>query len=216
MNSESEVRLVELLCSRLCHDLVSPIGAIHNGLELLAQEEGDMEEEIISLLSKSSDEASRRLRFFRVAFGQAGGSAEMLSFTEGRALLDGFLKGGRISLDWTEKVEPSAPIARGSVKLLLNMALLASETLPYGGGLAVVPSCHSGGTRLEVVAHGEKAAFKDGLAEALQREMPVEDLNPRNVLAYFLAFLANRFDFALSVRRDTGAVTLQATHGSEN
>jgi len=76
--TEQELRLVELLCSRLCHDLVSPIGAIHNGLELLEENELEMEKEILGLLRKSSIEASCRLRFFRVAFGQASGSTEML------------------------------------------------------------------------------------------------------------------------------------------
>lgn len=209
---EPEVRLVELLCSRLCHDLVSPIGAIHNGLELLAQEDAGMEGEIIGLLSKSSDEASRRLRFFRVAFGQASGSAETLSLEEGKVFVDGFLKEGRVSFDWKEKIDPSAPIAKGSVKLLLNMALLASEALPYGGTLTVLPICHPGETILEVVAQGDRAAFKDEVTAALRLETPVEGLSPRIAPAYFLALLARRFDFVLTIHPGTEAVALKATN----
>ena len=138
--TELELRLVELLCSRLCHDLVSPIGAIHNGLELLAQNEPEMEKEILGLLRKSSAEASCRLRFFRVAFGQAGGSTETLPLEEGRELLAGLLKEGRITLDWqATEVTPSVPVIKGTVKLLLNMALIASEALPRGGPCPLFP-----------------------------------------------------------------------------
>ncbi len=208
---EQELRLAELLCSRLCHDLVSPIGAIHNGLELLAQNESEMEAEILGLLSKSSAEASRRLRFFRVAFGQAGGSADALSLEEGKELMGGFLKEGRVGLDWKKEDRvASAPVARGAVKLLLNMALVASEALPKGGTVSVAPICRPGETLFEVTAQGDGAALKEEVASALRLEMSFEALTPRIAPAYFLAFLMRRYEFSLQVLSDADRVVLRA------
>ncbi|PCJ58766.1 MAG: histidine phosphotransferase [Rhodospirillaceae bacterium] len=211
--TEQELRLVELLCSRLCHDLVSPIGAIHNGLELLAENEPEMEKEILGLLIKSSVEASCRLRFFRVAFGQASGSTEMLPLEEGKGLLDGFLKEGRVALDWqAAEAAPSGPVAKGAVKLLLNMALIASEALPRGGAVSVVPVCHVDKNIFEVTARGEDAALKDEIVSALHFDLLPEKLTPRIAPACFLALLVRKYGFSLAVLPNSGSVTLRVTN----
>lgn len=212
VDTDIEIHLAELLCSRLCHDLVSPVGAIHNGLELLAQDASEMEAEVLGLLHRSSDEASRRLRFFRAAFGQGGGAAETLPLGEGRALLEGYLGGGRIHLGWREEVDPLASLANGSVKLLLNMALLASEALPQGGDLIVAVACQTDKTILEVAAKGKSVFFKNETVEALRLSLPVEKLNPRNVPAYFLARLLGKFGFTLTSNLHTDAITLKVAH----
>jgi len=216
--TELELRLAELLCSRLCHDLVSPIGAIHNGLELLAQNEPEMEKEILNLLSKSSAEASCRMRFFRVAFGQASGSMETLPLEEGRDLLDGLLKEGRVTLDWQEPAAaaPSTSVAKGAVKLLLNMALLASEALPRGGTVSVVPICHADESIFEVTARGKDAVFKDEVVSALRFELPYEKLTPRIAPAYFFALLVRKYGFSLAVLPNSGSVTLRVTNARKH
>ncbi len=209
---ELELRLVELLCSRLCHDLVSPIGAIHNGLELLEQNEPEMEKEILSLLSKSSAEASCRLRFFRVAFGQASGSMETLPLEEGKGLLDGLLKEGRVTLDWqVSEIASSVSVPKGIVKLLLNMALIASEALPRGGALSVVSICHADKSIFEVTARGEDVVLKNEVVSALRSDLPYEKLTPRLAPAYFLALLVHRYGFSLAVLQNSESVTLRVT-----
>lgn len=211
LETEFEVRLVELLCSRLCHDLVSPVGAIHNGLELLAENEPEMEKEILGLLSKSSAEASCRLRFFRVAFGYASGSMEALPLEEGRRLLAGFLKEGRVALDWPGiETVASVPAAKGAVKLLLNMALIASEALPKGGTVSVMSDMDE--SILEVTARGEGVALKDDVLSALRLDLSPEALTPRIAPACFLALLFRKYGFSLAVLPDSGSITFRMTN----
>src|SRR5262245_66554930 len=101
--SEHDTLLANLLCSRLCHDLVGPVGAIGNGLEVLADEDdAEMRRQAIELLTFSAEEASRRLKFYRLAFGAAGGGEVALSLGEAREASRGLLTGGQVGLDWPD------------------------------------------------------------------------------------------------------------------
>src|SRR5215213_9213052 len=96
------VDLASLLCSRLCHDLMSPVGALNNGMELLADEQDpDMREKCLELLNESARASANKLKFFRLAFGAAGGFGDLIDTREARAALDGlFGADGRVELGW--------------------------------------------------------------------------------------------------------------------
>jgi len=134
--SDSSIEFASLLCSRLCHDLLSPVGAMNNGLELLADEEDpDMRARVMELLADSARASSDRLKFFRLAFGSGGGFGEELDANEVRAAVEGLVRSNaRISLGWLVET-PTIP--KTGAKILLNLAMIAFDALVRGGRLDV-------------------------------------------------------------------------------
>src|SRR3954465_9059623 len=130
------VDLASLLCSRLCHDLMSPVGALNNGIELLADETApDMRDKCLELLADSARASANKLKFFRLAFGAAGGFGDSVDTSEAQAALAGvFGPERRIEVGW---VVSDGKLPKGAVKLLLNIALLAGDALVRGGRLDV-------------------------------------------------------------------------------
>ena len=85
--------LASLLCSRLCHDMLSPVGALTNGLELLADEKDpEMRQRCFELLEQSAKTSANKLKFFRLAFGAAGGFGDMVPVSEARSLIDSLVQ----------------------------------------------------------------------------------------------------------------------------
>lgn len=132
--SDNSVEFASLLCSRLCHDLLSPVGAMTNGLELLADEDDpDMRARVMELLADSARASADRLKFFRLAFGAGGGFGDTIATGEVRAAVEGLVRGNaRIELGWLVEV-PSIP--KTAAKILLNLALVAFDALVRGGRL---------------------------------------------------------------------------------
>jgi len=146
------VDLASLLCSRLCHDLMSPVGALNNGIELLADEQDpEMREKCLELLSDSARASANKLKFFRLAFGAGGGFGEEIDTHEAQGALEGvFGAERRIELGWMVGEEK---LPKGAVKLLLNLALLAGDALVRGGRLDV--GAERTDSRVELVIRGE-------------------------------------------------------------
>lgn len=160
------VELASLLCSRLCHDLMSPVGALNNGLELLADEtDPDMREKCLELLADSARASANKLKFFRLAFGAAGGFGEAIDTHEAKAALEGlFGPERRIALGWAVADDK---LSKGAVKLLLNLALLAGDALVRGGRLDVGAESRDGEVELAVRAEGPRILLDPALRETL-------------------------------------------------
>ena len=172
------VDLASLLCSRLCHDLMSPVGALNNGIELLADEtDPDMREKCLELLADSARASANKLKFFRLAFGAGGGFADAIDTTEARAALEGVFGAERkIELGWHVNDDK---LAKGAVKLLLNVALLAGDALVRGGRLDV--GAEHNGQDLELVIRGEgpRILLDPTLRETLARGSSGGTVEPR-------------------------------------
>ncbi len=149
------VDLASLLCSRLCHDLMSPVGALNNGIELLADEDDpEMREKCLELLEDSARASANKLKFFRLAFGAAGGFGEEIDTHEAQVALEGvFGAERRIELGWVVSAEK---LSKGAVKLLLNLALLAGDALVRGGRLDVGAESRDGEIELVIRAEGPR------------------------------------------------------------
>ncbi len=131
----SDVDFASLLCSRLCHDLVSPVGALANGIEILADEtDPDMRAQCLQLLADSAQQTANRLKFFRLAFGAGGGFSEQVDVREAQAAIQGMFAADKVKLDWLVTL-PALP--KVAVKVLLNLSLIAGDALLRGGALRI-------------------------------------------------------------------------------
>jgi len=131
----TEIEFAALLVSRVCHDLVGPLGAVVNGMEVLEDErDPEMRADAIKLVTMSADQALARIQFMRIAFGAAGSAGAELDLGEIGRLIEGLLQGGKVQLTWNV---PRAYWAKDWAKLLMNATLLAADCLPRGGVVTV-------------------------------------------------------------------------------
>ena len=129
--------LAALLCSRVCHDLISPVGAIVNGLEVLDEDKDEETKTFaLDLIKKSASTASAKLQFCRIAFGAAGSAGAQIDLGDAETIARGFLEDDKTKLAWNL---PRVLLAKNRVKLLLNLLLIAGQTIPRGGQLTVDP-----------------------------------------------------------------------------
>ncbi len=196
-----DLKLAELLCSRLCHDLVSPVGAVNNGIELM-EEFGGESDEAKALIASSGKQASRRLQFYRVAFGQAGTQLAQ-PIADVRELLDGIFEGGKLKVQW-DPASTAAPALAGWGKLLCNLVSLASESLPRGGTLGITVAAEADKARLSVAASGQGCRLNDEVRLGLDPGAKVEGLSPRAVQPYFTRRLTERMGGKLEISGPDG------------
>jgi histidine phosphotransferase ChpT len=184
------VDLASLLCSRLCHDLMSPVGALNNGIELLADEQDpDMRDKCLELLADSARASANKLKFFRLAFGAAGGFGEDVDTHEAEAALEGvFGAERRIELGW---VVSEGKLPKGAVKLLLNLSLLAGDALVRGGRLDVGAETRDGEIELAVRAEGPRILLDPVLRETLTSGAGGTTVEPRAAGAWLAHSLAS-------------------------
>lgn len=197
----SSLDLAALLCSRLCHDLTSPISALGNGLELLAtEEEQEMREHCLGLIDRSAKASAAKLRFFRLAFGSAGGFAEEVPVQEARDVLAALTEGeGKVTLEWAVEAES---LPKCALKVLLNLAGLGMDALVRGGTLAVGAERGPGAIEIVVRASGPRIAFGQDMGAALDGSLGEEERSARTAPAVLVRLLAEErggdVQFALS------------------
>ena len=172
------VDLASLLCSRLCHDLMSPVGALNNGIELLGDEQDpEMRERCLELLADSAVATANKLKFFRLAFGAAGGFADAIDTGDARTALKGiFGPERRIELGWQVQDDK---LPKGAVKLLLNLALLAGDALVRGGQLDVGAERTDGALEIAIRAEGPRIMLDPNLRETLAKGSSGDTVEPR-------------------------------------
>jgi histidine phosphotransferase ChpT len=162
------IDLASLLCSRLCHDLLSPVGALNNGIELLADEQDpEMRAKCLELLSESARASANKLKFFRLAFGAGGGFGAEIDTREAQAAIEGlFGAEKKIELGW---MVSDGRLPKDAVKLLLNLAMIAGDALVRGGRLDVGAERGSKGIELVIRAEGPRLLLDPVLRETLVR-----------------------------------------------
>ena len=177
-----------LLCSRLCHDLLSPVGALNNGIELLADEhDPEMRARCLDLLNESARASANKLKFFRLAFGAAGGFGDQVDAREARTAIEGmFGESGRIEIGWM--VEP-ATLSKPAIKVLLNLALIAGDALVRGGRLDIGAEKTPSGTEMVVRAEGPRLVLDPELRRALEGGTSGHEVTPRAAAAWLASEL---------------------------
>ncbi len=185
------VDFASLLCSRLCHDLLSPVGAMNNGLELLADEnDADMREQVIGLLHDSASSSANKLKFFRLAFGAAGGFDSQIDANEAKSAIEGlFCASGKIELNWMV----SAPtLGKPAIKVLLNLALIAGDALVRGGQLDVRAEVDGAITELVVKAEGPRVVMDPEIRKALLGDVADHEVASRGAAAWLAQQLVRK------------------------
>jgi len=183
--------LAALLCSRLSHDLTGPVGAVANGVELMTEDNDPaMQAQSLELLAFSAAEVSRRLQFYRLAFGAAGGLEATTTIGEGQRATVNYFAERKQELRWAEGPMDPQILPQTAVQLLLNLVLLAGEALPRGGIVTVDIAKSGMSTSFTISAQGKQAGLRDDDLAALRSESQVSDLDARTVQPYFAARLA--------------------------
>ncbi len=190
MSYPIDLRVFELLSSRLCHDIVGPVGAVNNGLEMLEDEELGMADDAVKLVGMSARKAAAALQFYRMAYGMAG--ARMgLDLSDVLDLASGKLEKNKVVVHWDRPISPEgAPDGIG--KLALNIMDLAAESLPRGGDLTVDLRREGAEIVVDVHAAGQGCHLRPEVQEALVDDPSIDDLTPRSVHGYFTRTLARR------------------------
>lgn len=186
MPIQVDLSILELVCSRLCHDMVGPVGAATNGIELLRELSTAQTDDIIDMTDASTRTAWRRLEFFRVAFGYAGGRGGW-GTTELGKLAQGMLTDSRVTLEWRVGASIDELQSRGG-KLVLNLLLLVAEAMPRGGTLTVTLARKGDAIGVSMHGEGPNAAMNPRVANTVQGKIPPGELDSRVILAH-LAYL---------------------------
>lgn len=190
LDIKSKIDLASLLSSRICHDLISPVGALSNGIEILADEcDDDMREQTIALLIHSATEATGRLQLLRLAFGGSTSLGGMIGMGDGEVALREYLTTTKVTLDWHPTVEA---LPKEAMKLLLNMALVATECIIRAGTLTIDAAVQPDGLRLVATASGDRIMVSDDIVAIFDGTADDEAINARSVPALLAVMLAEQ------------------------
>jgi histidine phosphotransferase ChpT len=209
--SESSIEaldLAALLCSRVCHDLISPVGAIVNGLEVLEEEKDEGTKEFaLDLIKKSARTASAKLQFCRIAFGAAGSAGAQIDLGDAEAIARGFLEDDKTKLAWNM---PRALLAKNLVKLLLNMLVIAGQAIPRGGKISVDPVGSGDSVGFKVTAAGTNAKIPPAVPALLTGETGGESVDAHRIQPFYTGLLAKACGLSATVTMQDEAVMLVA------
>ena len=190
----SDLDLAALLCSRVCHDIISPVGAIANGLELMDDPDvdADMKATALDMVRNSAKTATAKLKFCRIAFGASGSAGAQIDMGEAGEMAKAFVGEEKIKLDWQA---PRENRPKAEVKLILNMMMLAMAGIPRGGVVTVTVD----GRNFAVKAQGERAKVPQAMADVLTGAVAAETLDARMVQPYYAKLLAESANLSIGI-----------------
>lgn len=211
-----ELKLAELLCTRLCHDLTGPIGAVSNGAEFLSDEGFELQGQAVELIVSSAGQAVSRLQFYRKAYGRINDDGEA-DLSEQKKVAADFFVGSKIHLDWpdTHTDASGVSVSYKMGRLLLNLIILAAGGLLKGGTLAIRIGESDTGKSLTVTGTGTAIKWDHEIEETLAGHIALADLTPRTVQAELTRWLARELGVTLCAQAtDTSiSITAQQPHG---
>ena len=197
--------LAALLCSRVCHDIISPVGAIGNGLELL--DEGGADEDAMRLIRTSARNASARLQFARIAFGAAGSAGMQIDTGDAEAVATAFLANEKPELEWRGG---RALLPKNKVKLLLNLILVANAAIPRGGKLTVELNDLQTAPRFRLTANGPMVRVPARFLEMHSGIRSDEPVDAHAVQPYYTLLLAREAGMTISIHASAEEIVLTA------
>jgi histidine phosphotransferase ChpT len=200
--------LAALLSSRVCHDVISPVGAIVNGLEVLEEEkDAEMRGHALALIKSSANEASARLQFCRLAFGAAGSKGASIDTGDAELVTRQLLADERTRLNWSV---PRVLMSKNKVKLILNLCLLADGTIPRGGVISVTSTGEDDKIAFKVEARGTNARVAAQIPALLSGEAEEGAIDARAIQPYYAGLVAKACGLDLTVTTEPELVTIDA------
>jgi histidine phosphotransferase ChpT len=191
MTAENELDALDLsalLCSKVCHDIISPVAAIGNGLEVFEGEDDEsMQEFAMELITKAAKQASAKLQFARLAFGAAGSAGAEIDLAEAEKVVRGIVDDDKVELSWSA---PIATMAKNRVKLLLNLFTIALSTIPRGGSVSVEVSGEIDAPTFRITSKGVKARIPEPVAAYFGGERP-RPADPHEAQPYFASLVGD-------------------------
>ena len=202
------LELAALLCSRVCHDLISPVGAIVNGLEVMDDDPSPEDREFaLDLIRKSAKTASARLQFCRLAFGAAGSAGAQIDLGDAQNMARGHLEDSKTKITWNL---PRILLGKNRVKLLLNMLVIAQQTIPRGGVLTVDPVGEGDAMAFRVTASGLNARLPQNIVDMLASEQ-VGTVDAHAVQPYYTRLLAQSAGLKVTLVAEGDAIVVTAS-----
>lgn len=206
--------LAALLCSRVCHDVISPVGAIVNGLEVLEDEnDQEMKDFALDLIKKSARNASARLQFARIAFGAAGSAGAMIDLGDAGNVAQGFLNDDKLSLAWEA---PRALLPKNQVKLVLNLLMLATHAIPRGGKIDAKATVVGEQGRFTIVCTGQNARIPHGVEELIAGRSETGTIDAHAVQPFYTGMIARAAGMAVTFDLTDGVVTITSEKHGEH
>lgn len=200
--------LAALLCSRVCHDIISPVGAIINGLEVLDEEKDEeMKAFAFDLIRKSATQASAKLQFARLAFGAAGSAGAEIDLGDADKMATGYMKGEKAEFSFTA---PRALMPKNKVKLLLNLILLANAAVPRGGRIAVSVEGDVASPHFLIRCAGPSARVPAAFEKLVPGDVEPGSVDAHAVQGYYTGALARAVGMTVSARLDGEDVVIEA------
>lgn len=201
----SAMDLGALLCSRVCHDIISPVGAINNGLELL--DEGGADADAMGLIRASARNASARLQFARIAFGAAGSAGMQIDTGDAEQVARAYLANEKPEFMWTGG---RALLPKNKVKLLLNLILVANAAIPRGGKLSVNLETLETAPKFTLTSSGPMLRVPAKFLELHSGHKPEEAIDAHAVQPYYTLLLARESGMKIDIHATPEAITLTA------
>ena len=201
--------LAALLCSRVCHDIISPVGAIINGLEVLDENNGeDMKDFAFDLIRKSAAQASAKLQFARLAFGAAGSTGAEIDLGDAEKVATGYMQGEKAEFSFQA---PRVLMAKNKVKLLLNLILLAVGAVPRGGSIAVVVEGDAERPQFTLRSSGPSARIPPAFEKLVPGDIAGIAIDAQAVQGYYAGALARACGMSVTAELDGADVVVRAT-----
>ncbi|MTV16031.1 MULTISPECIES: histidine phosphotransferase ChpT [Bradyrhizobium] len=202
------LELAALLCSRVCHDLISPVGAIVNGLEVLDDNPKPEDRDFaLDLIRKSAKTASARLQFCRLAFGAAGSSGAQIDLGDAQNMAKGHIEDGKVTLTWNL---PRLLLPKNRAKLLLNMLVIAQQTIPRGGTLTIDPVGEGEAMSFRITSAGLNARVPQNIVDLLN-ESSANTVDAHAVQPHYTRLLAEACGLKVTLALDGEKVIVAAS-----
>ncbi len=205
--------LAALLCSRVCHDVISPVGAIVNGLEVLAEEkDSSMRDFALELINKSAKTASARLQFARIAFGAAGSAGSAIDTGDAEQVAKGFLNDDKLCLSWSG---PRLLMPKNRVKLLLNLLVVGASCIPRGGSLDCVIEGDGDQPTFTITAQGKNARIPHGVQQSLAGEPENGTVDAHGIQPFYTGMIARAGQMVIDISIEDDVVKIISRRAGE-
>ncbi len=201
--------LAALLCSRVCHDIISPVGAIINGLEVLDEDNSEeMREFAFGLIRRSAGQASAKLQFARLAFGAAGSAGAEIDLGDAEKVARGYMQGEKAEFRWQS---PRVLMPKNLVKLLLNLILLAGGAIPRGGSISVTVEGEAQRPTFQLACTGTSARVPPAFEKLVPGDIEGLTVDAQSVQAYYTGALARACGMSVNASLEGEEVLIAAT-----